>query len=91
MPQFNRDYRKKKYVPQRAAKNFFPAQDIRRRARDIIRAKGAEIFMRLIVGMTGASGVVIAVELLRRLKTLDAVETHLIITQGAELTIRDET
>jgi len=33
--------------------------------------------MRLIVGMTGASGVVIAVELLRRLKTLDAVETHL--------------
>ena len=47
--------------------------------------------MRLIVGMTGASGVVIAVELLRRLKEIDSVETHLIITEGAELTIRDET
>ena len=47
--------------------------------------------MRLIVGMTGASGVVIAVELLRRLKEIDSVETHLIITDGAQLTIRDET
>lgn len=47
--------------------------------------------MRLIVGMTGASGVVIAVELLRRLKEINLVETHLIITEGAELTIRDET
>ena len=47
--------------------------------------------MRLIVGMTGASGAVIGVELLRRLKEIDSVETHLIITEGAELTIRDET
>ena len=47
--------------------------------------------MRLIVGMTGASGVVIAVELLRRLQALEGVETHLIITEGAEVTIRDET
>ena len=47
--------------------------------------------MRIIVGMTGASGVVIAVELLRRLKKIDSVETHLVITRGAELTIRDET
>ena len=39
--------------------------------------------MKLIVGMTGASGVVIAVELLRRLKELENVETHLIITEGA--------
>ena len=45
--------------------------------------------MRIIVGMTGASGVVIAVELLRRLKKIDSVETHLVITRGAELTIRD--
>ena len=47
--------------------------------------------MRLIIGMTGASGAIIGVELLRRLKEIDSVETHLIITEGAELTIRDET
>ena len=46
--------------------------------------------MRLIIGMSGASGVIIAIELLRRLKKLD-VETYLIITHGAELTIRHET
>lgn len=47
--------------------------------------------MRLIIGITGASGVIIAVTLLRRLKNIDGVETHLIITDGGELTIRDET
>ncbi len=47
--------------------------------------------MKLIVGITGASGVVIAVELLRSLKEIEGAETHLIITEGAELTIRDET
>ena len=47
--------------------------------------------MRLIVGITGASGVVLAVELLKRLKRIDSVETHLVITKSAELTIRDET
>ena len=47
--------------------------------------------MRLIVGITGASGIIIAVELLRRLKEIDCVETHLIITNGGALTIRDET
>ena len=47
--------------------------------------------MRLIIGMTGASGVVLAVKLLQRLKEIDSVETHLIITEGAELTVRDET
>lgn len=47
--------------------------------------------MRLIVGITGASGIVIAVELLRRLKEFKDVETHLIITDGGQLTIRDET
>ena len=46
---------------------------------------------RIIVGITGASGILIAVELLKRLKNLDEVETHLIITEGGELTIRDET
>ncbi|MBQ7705793.1 MAG: UbiX family flavin prenyltransferase [Selenomonadaceae bacterium] len=47
--------------------------------------------MRVIVGITGASGIVIAVELLQRLKQMEGVETHLIITEGGALTIRDET
>ena len=47
--------------------------------------------MRVIVGITGASGIIIAVELLKRLKEIENVETHLIITEGGFLTIRDET
>ena len=47
--------------------------------------------MRVIVGITGASGIVIAVELLQRLRQIDGVEIHLIITDGGALTIRDET
>ena len=47
--------------------------------------------MRLIIGITGASGIMIAVNLLQKLKEIDGVETHLIITDGGELTIRDET
>lgn len=47
--------------------------------------------MRVNVGITGASGIIIAVELLKRLKQLDDVETHLIITEGGFVTIRDET
>ena len=47
--------------------------------------------MRITIGITGASGIIIAVELLKRLKEIENVETHLIITDGGELTIRDET
>ena len=47
--------------------------------------------MRIIVGITGASGIVIAIELLQRLNQMNDVETHLIITDGGALTIRDET
>ena len=47
--------------------------------------------MRIIVGITGASGIVLAVELLQRLRQIETVETHLIITDGGALTIRDET
>ena len=47
--------------------------------------------MRVIVGITGASGILIAVELLKRLKNIETVETHLVITDGGALTIRDET
>lgn len=46
---------------------------------------------RIIVGITGASGILIAVELLKRLKKIEEVEIHLIVTDGGVLTIRDET
>lgn len=46
---------------------------------------------RLIVGMSGASGAPLTVELLRQLQSHHDIETHLIITQGAELTLAQET
>ena len=47
--------------------------------------------MRLIIGISGASGAIIALELLRVLKQMEDVETHLVITEGAALTIKHET
>jgi flavin prenyltransferase len=44
---------------------------------------------RLIVGITGASGVVYGVRLLRALRALN-IETHAIVTQPAEVTLREE-
>lgn len=44
---------------------------------------------RLVIGMSGASGIPIAIELLRQLKKAP-VETHLVCTRGAELTLRQE-
>lgn len=46
---------------------------------------------RLIVGLSGASGVPVAVEVLRQLKNMPDIETHLICTRGAEMTIPLET
>lgn len=46
---------------------------------------------RLIIGMSGASGAPLAVELLERLAAHPEVETHLVMTRGAELTLRSET
>lgn len=46
---------------------------------------------RILVGMSGASGAPITIELLRALKQREDVETHLIITKGAELTLIQET
>ena len=47
---------------------------------------------RLIVGMSGASGAPLTVELLRLLRSRHPeVETHLIVTRGAELTLAQET
>lgn len=46
---------------------------------------------RLIIGVSGASGAPIAVELLRQLReNRPEVETHLIVSRGAELTLRQE-
>ncbi|MQY34375.1 putative UbiX-like flavin prenyltransferase [Streptomyces sp. RB17] len=47
--------------------------------------------MRLIVGMTGATGAVFGVRLLERLATLAEVETHLVLSRWARTTIELET
>lgn len=47
--------------------------------------------MRIIVGISGASGVILGYHLLKALKTLPDCETHLVITNGAKLTFDYET
>lgn len=47
--------------------------------------------MRLIVGMTGATGSVLGVRLLRELRGHDEVETHLVLSRWARATIELET
>jgi flavin prenyltransferase len=47
--------------------------------------------MRLIVGMTGATGAVLGVALLRELRGHDEVETHLVLSRWARATIDLET
>ena len=47
---------------------------------------------RLIIGVSGASGAPLAVELLRQLHDRHPeVETHLVVTRGGEMTLRQET
>ncbi|MCD8326872.1 MAG: UbiX family flavin prenyltransferase [Lachnospiraceae bacterium] len=47
---------------------------------------------RLIIGMSGASGAPLTVELLRQLRAFHPqVETHLVVTRGGEMTLRQET
>ena len=46
---------------------------------------------RMIVGISGASGIPIAVEGLRQLKNISDIETHLVYTRSAERTIPLET
>jgi 4-hydroxy-3-polyprenylbenzoate decarboxylase len=46
---------------------------------------------RLIVGLSGASGVIYGIRLLEVLKGIPDVETHLIVSKGAEVTLRLET
>ncbi len=46
---------------------------------------------RLIVGLSGSSGIIYGVRLLEVLKDIRGVETHLILSKGAEVTLRLET
>lgn len=46
---------------------------------------------RLIVGISGASGAPLAVELLRQLHQRPEIEVHLIVTKGGEMTLAHET
>ncbi|MGB1026749.1 MAG: UbiX family flavin prenyltransferase, partial [Rhodospirillaceae bacterium] len=45
---------------------------------------------RMIVGITGASGVIYGIELLKALQPLD-IETHLVMSRSAEITMAYET
>lgn len=47
--------------------------------------------MRIIVGISGASGVVIGIELLKALREVEGCETHLVLTAHAAQTIHLET
>jgi flavin prenyltransferase len=47
--------------------------------------------MRLIIGITGASGAILGIEFLRALQTIAHFETHLVISKHAMETIRLET
>lgn len=47
--------------------------------------------MRLVVAMTGASGAMLGIRLLERLRDVPEVETHLVISRWARQTIRLET
>ena len=47
--------------------------------------------MQLIVGMSGASGVIYGIRLLEVLKQMEAVETHLVMSDSAKMNIAIET
>ncbi len=46
---------------------------------------------RIIIGMSGASGVIYGIRLLEVLRARPGIETHLVITKAAERTIAEET
>ena len=45
---------------------------------------------RIVVGISGGSGIPLAVELLRQLRSAEDVETHLVCTRGGEITAAQE-
>lgn len=46
---------------------------------------------RLIVGISGASGVILGIRLLEVLRQDDSIETHLVLTEAGRITIAQET
>ncbi len=46
---------------------------------------------RLVVGMSGASGSILGIRLLQALASVENIETHLIISQAAQITLQLET
>ena len=46
---------------------------------------------RILVGVSGASGAPVAVDLLQALRDIPQIETHLIISRGGEATLEQET
>ena len=46
---------------------------------------------KIVLGISGASGIPLAIRLLTVLRTVNEAETHLVMTRGAELTAREET
>jgi flavin prenyltransferase len=50
-----------------------------------------EILKRIIIGISGASGVIYGVRLVEVLKEVPGIETHLILTAGARITMKLET
>jgi 4-hydroxy-3-polyprenylbenzoate decarboxylase len=53
--------------------------------------QGAKAMLRIIVGISGASGAIYGIRLLEELRSTKQVETHLVISKGAGLTIAYET
>lgn len=45
---------------------------------------------RLIIGVSGASGMPLTIEILKQLKAQDNIETHLIYSRAAEITLKEE-
>lgn len=46
---------------------------------------------RIVIGISGASGAVLGIELLKAFRSIDEWETHLVISDTAEFTIKEET
>ena len=50
--------------------------------------KGRKMRKRLIIGMSGVSGAPLTIDLLKQLQQYkEIIETHLIVTKGAEMTL----
>ena len=55
------------------------------------RVRWKRVAIRLIIGLSGSSGVIYGIRLLEVLRGIPEVESHLILSKGAELTLRLET